>query len=79
MDEKKVNVHYAKTNLSKLLMQVKEGQEVVIANNGNPIARLVPYYSKQVKRVPGSAKSRVIISSDFDDPLPQEIIENFET
>lgn len=78
MNEKKVNIHYAKTNLSKLLMQVKEGREVIIANNGIPVARLVPYASKQAKRVPGSAKGQVVISSDFDAPLPRDILDIFE-
>jgi prevent-host-death family protein len=78
VDEKKVNIHYAKTNLSRLLMQVKEGREVIIANNGVPVARLVPYASKPAKRVPGSAKGQVAISPDFDDPLPRDILESFE-
>jgi len=61
-----VNIHEAKTNLSKLLNKVKEGQEVIIAKAGNPVARLVPYTDKPSERVPGSAKDKIIVSPDFN-------------
>jgi len=73
-----VNIHEAKTNLSKLLNKVKEGQEVIIAKAGNPVARLVPYTDKLPKRVPGSAKDKIIISPDFNDALPEHILKVFE-
>ncbi|MEW5898593.1 MAG: type II toxin-antitoxin system Phd/YefM family antitoxin [Bacillota bacterium] len=73
----KVNIHEAKTHFSKLLARVKEGEEVVIAKAGKPIARLVPM-TEPVRRVPGSAKGRVTISPDFNEPLPESVLEAFE-
>ena len=73
-----VNIHEAKTNLSKLLKKVKEGQEIIIARAGNPVARLVPYTDKPSRRVPGSAKEKIFISPGFNDPLQEEILREFE-
>ncbi len=74
-----VNVHEAKTNLSKLLNQVSEGQEIIIARSGKPVARLVAYRDKPGKRVPGSAKGKFVLSPDFNEPLPAEILAEFES
>jgi prevent-host-death family protein len=74
----KVNVHDAKTNLSKLLMKVKDGQEVIIAKSGKPVARLVPYAQQEIKRLPGTAKGLVSLADDFDAPLPEDVLESFE-
>jgi prevent-host-death family protein len=73
-----VNVHEAKTNLSKLLNQVSEGQEIIIARSGKPVARLVAFKEKPTKRVPGSAKGKFVLTPDFNDPLPAEILAEFE-
>jgi len=73
-----VNIHEAKTHLSKLLARVSAGEEVIIARAGKPIARLVPITERPQKRVPGSAKGRVFISPDFDAPLPESVLEAFE-
>lgn len=73
-----VNVHEAKTNLSRLLHQVSEGQEIIIARSGKPVARLVAYTDKPAKRVPGGAKGKIVISPDFNDALPEEILAEFE-
>ncbi len=73
-----VNIHEAKTNLSKLLVQVQEGQEIIIANNGKPVARLVPATESKGQRVPGSAKHKVVIAPDFNDPLSQYTMEAFQ-
>lgn len=73
-----VNIHEAKTNLSKLLIQVQEGQEIIIANNGKPVARLIPAVENQGLRVPGRAKDKIVIEPDFNDPLPQYVMEDFE-
>lgn len=73
-----VNIHEAKTNLSKLLKQVKEGKEVIIAKAGNPIAKLVPFGDKPAKRIPGSAKNKIFISTDFNNALPEEVLREFE-
>lgn len=73
-----VNVHEAKTHLSKLLARVREGEEIVIAKAGKPIARLVPVVERQARRLPGSAKEKVTIAPDFDAPLPESVLQEFE-
>jgi len=73
-----VNVHEAKTHLSRLLARVEAGEEIVIAKAGKPIARLIPYEKRPPRRLPGSAKGRVLIRSDFDAPLPREVLAEFE-
>jgi prevent-host-death family protein len=66
--EKQVNIYEAKTQFSKLLEQVEAGDEIVIARNGKPIARLVPLQRAPVRRVPGAWKGKVWMSPDFDEP-----------
>lgn len=61
------NIHEAKTHLSRLLERVAEGEEIVIAKAGKPLAKLVPYKeAKSSKRKPGAWKGKVWISPDFD-------------
>jgi prevent-host-death family protein len=64
---KQVNVHEAKTQLSRLLQDVEEGEEVVIARNGTPVAKLVPHVEERKPREPGWAKGRMWMAPDFDD------------
>jgi prevent-host-death family protein len=64
---KQVNVHEAKTQLSRLLQDVEDGEEVVIARNGTPVAKLVPHVEQRKPREPGWAKGRVWIAPDFDE------------
>src|SRR5918992_3434598 len=59
---KQVNVHEAKTQLSRLLQDVEDGEEVVIARNGTPVAKLVPHVEERKPREPGWAKGRVWIA-----------------
>ena len=73
-----VNVHQAKTQLSRLLARVQAGEEIVIARAGRPVARLVPVEAPVGKRVPGSAAGRIRISDDFDTPLPDDVLDSFE-
>ena len=73
-----VNIHEAKTHLSKLLARVMGGEEIIIAKAGKPIARLVPYNRQPPKRVPGTAKGKIRMSVDFNEPLPEVILESFE-
>lgn len=68
-----VNVHYAKTHLSKLLQRVAAGEEIVIARGGEPIAKLVPIRRTR-RRVFGSDRGLVQLTSDFDAPLPREFL-----
>lgn len=64
-----VNIHEAKTHLSRLLQDVERGQEVIIARAGHPIARLSRI--SPPKREFGFDRGRIWISPDFDDPLPE--------
>ena len=66
-----VNVHEAKTNLSRQLAKVEAGEDVVIAKNGKPVARLVGYRPKG-KRQPGVLQGKIVIPDSFFDPLPEE-------
>jgi prevent-host-death family protein len=76
---KKVNVHEAKTHLSRLLDDVAAGEEVVICKAGKPVAALVTFEKAErlKKRVPGSLKGQIWMAPDFDDPLPEEILAAF--
>ena|SRR5579864_925286 len=75
---KQVNVHQAKTQLSKLLRRVAAGEEISIANRGVPVARLVPVPSVTRKRGQGAYGDTIKIADDFDGPLPAEILDAFE-
>ena len=77
MRDMEVNIHEAKTHLSKLLERVALGEEVVIAKAGTPVAKLVPINGKVKKRTIGSAKGEFVVPDDFNDPLPQEIEDSF--
>ncbi len=66
-----VNVHQAKTQLSRLLAQVEAGEDVVIARRGEPVARLVGC-RPQSKRQPDVLKGKIVIPESFFDPLPEE-------
>lgn len=72
-----VNVHEAKTHLSRLLAQVEAGEDVVIARNGKPVARIVRV-EKQGKRQFGSMKGRIKLDDSFFDPLPEEELAAWE-
>ena len=73
-----VNIHEAKTHLSKILQRVAIGEEIIIAKSGKPIARIVPFEQTPLQRVPGSAKGKIWIAPDFNAPLPDEILDAFE-
>jgi prevent-host-death family protein len=73
-----VNVHEAKTHLSRLLARVARGEEILIARAGKPIARLVPVNASRGARALGMDRGRVAIAADFDAPLPEEIVAAFE-
>ncbi len=70
-----VNVHRAKTELSRLLEAVEAGEEVVIARAGVPVARLVAVRTDE--RIPGSLAGVIRLGVDFDSPLPAEIAGGF--
>ena len=70
-----VNVHDAKTHLSRLLEQVRQGEEVIIAKAGKPVARLVAFEGVRKRRVPGSSRGQIWMAEDFDAPLPGDMTE----
>lgn len=72
-----VNVHAAKTNLSRLLERAEAGEEIVIGRAGKPIAKLVPYHAERPKRVFGRLKGQIVIHGDFDADN-EEIAREFE-
>ena len=73
-----VNTLEAKNRLSELLRRVEAGEEVVIARNGVPVARLVPATPPKQPRVPGAWKGRVWMADDWDAPLSEEELRLFE-
>lgn len=72
-----VNVHAAKTNLSRLLERAEAGEEIVIGRAGKPIAKLVPYRPERPKRVFGRLKGQIVVHGDFDADN-EEIAREFE-
>ena len=70
-----VNVHEAKTHLSKLLERVEAGEQVVIARDGTPVARLVAM--EREPRRPGRWKGKLKVGASFDAALPDSILDAF--
>ena len=66
-----VNIHEAKTHLSRLLERVQAGEDITIARAGKPIAILTAFRDRPRDRIPGMDRGKVIIHDDFDDPLPE--------
>ncbi len=73
-----VNVHEAKTQLPRLLDQAMSGEEVIIMRSGRRLVRLVPVEDAPSRRVLGTAKGDFVVPDDFDDPLPEEVLAEFE-
>jgi prevent-host-death family protein len=71
-----VNVYDAKSHLSQLLARVEAGEEIIIARNGRPVARLVPAQRQGSRRTPGSLRGRIWTAPDFDEP-DDELISSF--
>ncbi|MFN6535401.1 MAG: type II toxin-antitoxin system Phd/YefM family antitoxin [Nostoc sp. EkiNYC01] len=74
-----VNIHQAKTNLSRLLSRVELGEEIIISNRGIPVAKLVPFHASSNRRASlGMDRGRFIVPEDFNAPLPEELLAAFE-
>ena len=73
-----VNVHQAKTHLSRLLRRVAEGEEITIARAGVPVARLVAVEHAKNVRPLNMDRGRVWVADDFDAPLPPDLLAAFE-
>ena len=77
MADHRVNIHEAKTHLSRLVERVEGGEEVVIARAGRPVARLVAYRARRTPRTPGMWRGKIIMSPTFDGP-DEALISSFE-
>jgi prevent-host-death family protein len=74
-----INIHQAKTNLSRLLSRVENGEEIIISNRGVPIAKLVPFRTTSDRRSSlGQDRGRFVVPDNFNAPLPKEILAAFE-
>jgi prevent-host-death family protein len=72
-----VNIHQAKTHLSRLVERAERGEEIIIARSGRPVARLVPLAQAAERRVFGQMRGQITVSDDFDDPLPDDLLAAF--
>ena len=72
-----VNIHEAKTHLSRLLESVIAGEEIIIAKAGHPVARIAPLRASDKPRQPGILEGKLKIADDFDAPLPEPIASAF--
>lgn len=70
---KAVNIHEAKTHLSRLLARVAQGEEIVIARDGRPVAKLVGIAPPVKRRPLDTARGQVVIKPSFKAPLPKDI------
>lgn len=73
-----VNIHEAKTHLSRLVEDVRAGAEIVIAKAGKPVARLVPAGTTRKRRKLGVLAGKFSVPPDFDAPLPDDVVAEFE-
>jgi len=75
---RQINIHDAKTQLSRLVEDVAGGEEIVIAKAGKPMARLTAFEPANAPCCLGMLKGKISIADDFDAPLPEEILAAFE-
>jgi prevent-host-death family protein len=70
-----INIYDAKTRLSQLVDRAANGEEIVIARAGRPVARLVAWRPSPVPRKPGRMRGHVRVGHDFDAPLPADLFQ----
>jgi prevent-host-death family protein len=75
---REINIHEAKTRFSQLLRRVAAGEEIIVANRGVPVARLVPIPAERARRKLGIFRDQMTIADDFDAPLPDIVLHSFE-
>ncbi|MCB1986329.1 MAG: type II toxin-antitoxin system Phd/YefM family antitoxin [Burkholderiales bacterium] len=73
-----INIHEAKTHLSRFVEQAAAGEEIIIAKAGKPMAKLVPLVSTPSRRTLGMFKGKLNVPDDFDSPLSDEAVKLFE-
>jgi antitoxin (DNA-binding transcriptional repressor) of toxin-antitoxin stability system len=71
MSSKTIDIHDTQTPLSELVSLALEGNEVIIADDNKPVARLVPISESNQRRIPGLNRGEIWTSEDFDEPLPE--------
>jgi prevent-host-death family protein len=71
-------VHAAKTHLSRLIEQALAGEEVVISRGAVPVVRLVPVEPPPRERRPGSWRGRLVVGPEFFEPLPDDVLDDWE-
>ena len=74
-----INIHEAKTHLSSLLRRVSAGEEVIIARAGKPVAKIVPIEKARTKRIAGRDRGLFTVPDDFDKPLEESVLRDFES
>ena len=74
---KTVNLHAAKTHLSRLVDEAASGEDIVIAKSGKPMVRLVPVTTRARRTGFGALRGKIQISKDFDAPLPDSVLRAF--
>ncbi len=74
-----VNIHEAKTQFSRLVEQALSGEEIIIARSGKPLLKLVPLAAPPQARTPGLSRGKIWIAEDFDAPLTEAIMQEFES
>jgi prevent-host-death family protein len=75
---RQINIHEAKTQLSRLVEDAAGGEDIIIAKAGKPVARLTALESSSAPRRFGTLKGNIHVADDFDAPLPEEILAAFE-
>jgi prevent-host-death family protein len=75
---RQINIHEAKTHLSRLVEDAARGEEIIIAKAGKPAARLVAVEDDAPPRPRGLLKGKIWVADDFDTPLPPEILRSFD-
>jgi prevent-host-death family protein len=73
-----INIHEAKTHLSRIVDEVAAGNEVIIAKAGKPMARLSPITAAVKKKKLGLLKGKLKVPDDFNAPLPNDVLAAFE-
>jgi len=74
-----LGIHEAKTRLSELIQRVLSGEEVIIMKSGKKVAKLIALEQPVKQRIPGIDQGKVFMAEDFDAPLPEELLNSFET
>jgi len=73
----RVNIHDAKTHLSRLIARAQKGEEIIIAKAGKPVAKLVALASGSRRPKPGLGKGTIKVHGEITDPLPDDVLDSF--